>query len=374
MENELENAGIENNFTEANKPGAKGFLSLLIPSGDFFITTIIIEINVVIFILMAISGGGIMAPPNEVLLNWGANFRPVTLSGEWWRLFTCTFVHIGILHLFMNMYALVYIGVLLEPLLGRTKFAVAYLLTGLAASTASIWWNDNILSAGASGAIFGMYGVFLALLTTNLIEKNARKPLLTSIGVFIIFNLMNGIKAGIDNAAHIGGLVSGLLTGYIFISSLKNKNKKRLHNISLAISSVCILAVVSYAYTHISNPLGDYDISIETFTKNEETALRFYHLNENTNKEERLQFLKDSGIAGWQKNIALINEMDKNDLPVNLKRQDSLLKLYSELRLKSYELHYKVLGEGATNYISAIDSIDMQIAKVLKVLNAYTSK
>ena len=114
-----------------------------------------------------------------------------------------------------------YIGLLLEPRLGTIRFLGAYILTGIAASITSLWWHDLTISAGASGAIFGMYGVFLAMLTTNLIEKSARKALLTSIGVFVFYNLVNGMKGGIDNAAHIGGLVSGLLTGYAFYPSLK---------------------------------------------------------------------------------------------------------------------------------------------------------
>jgi len=103
----------------------------------------------------------------------------------------------------MNMYALLYISLLLEPHLGRTRFLTVYLLTGLTASLASLWWHNLTISAGASGAIFGMYGVFLSMHTTNLIEKSARKALLTSIAVFVGYNILNGLKpnSGIDNAA-----------------------------------------------------------------------------------------------------------------------------------------------------------------------------
>ena len=121
---------------------------------------------------------------------------------------TNCFLHIGILHLAFKMYALIFIGVLLEPYLGKLRFAVAYLLTGVFASVASLYWHDHTVSAGASGAIFGMYGVFLAMLTTNLIPKSVRKGLLASIGLFVAYNLLYGLKGwGIDaNAAHIGGL------------------------------------------------------------------------------------------------------------------------------------------------------------------------
>jgi rhomboid protease GluP len=110
---------------------------------------------------------------------------------------------------------LLYIGLLLEPYLGKTRFLTAYLISGIAASMTSLWWNDLTISAGASGAIFGMYGVFLALLSTNLLDKSVKKVLFTSIAVFAGYNILNGLKSnsGIDNAAHIGGLISGLIIG-----------------------------------------------------------------------------------------------------------------------------------------------------------------
>ena len=205
------------------------FFYIFKPTKDFFITPILLDLNILIFILMAISGVNIMSPDSESLLNWGANFRPMTLDGEWWRLITSSFLHIGIFHLLMNLYALLNIGILLEPHLGRTRFASAYMLTGIAASVTSLWWYELTISAGASGAIFGMYGLFLAMLTTNLIEKTARKELLASIIFFVGYNILNGLsRGGVDNAAHIGGLVSGLIIGYAFIPSLKKPTEDTL--------------------------------------------------------------------------------------------------------------------------------------------------
>jgi len=201
-------------------------------TSDSYITSLIILLNIIVFIIMVIKGVDFWNPSSESLLNFGANYRPLILNGEWWRLVTCCFVHIGIIHLLVNLGALYYIGELLEPLLGVARFTTAYLLTGIAGSMASIYWHENTVSAGASGAIFGMYGVFLALLTTNLIKKNQRKELLSSIGIFIAYNLLYGILKGkndglikgeIDNAAHIGGLLAGLLCGYFYYFGLKNQ-------------------------------------------------------------------------------------------------------------------------------------------------------
>jgi rhomboid protease GluP len=207
--------------TLETKSKVSDILAIFRPTEGYFITPILININIVVMIIMIMTGVHPLNPTGEDLVWWGANYRAVTLDGGWWRLLTCCFLHIGIVHLLMNMYALLYIGVLLEPILGRTRFLVAYLVTGIAASATSLAWHDLIISAGASGAIFGMYGIFLAMLTTNLIEKSARKAMLSSILIFVGYNLLYGSQGSVDNAAHIGGLVSGMLVGYIFYPALK---------------------------------------------------------------------------------------------------------------------------------------------------------
>jgi len=221
---------------------------------NLYATYAIIGINVIVFILMVINGAGIFTPNAFVHIDWGSNFSPLTLSGDWWRLFTCIFIHFGIIHLAMNSYALYMAGVFLEPMLGKTKYIIAYLATGIFASLASLWWHsEGINSAGASGAIFGLYGVFLALLFTNLIPKQMRSSLLQSIGVFVVFNLIYGTKSGIDNAAHIGGLLSGLIIGFIFYPLLKKEDKGVKSNLAL----LAILAVTTLStWMYLNSPVN----------------------------------------------------------------------------------------------------------------------
>lgn len=190
------------------------------PRPGFLITPIIIFLNTGIFLLMAFMGLGFIGFESIDLVHWGANFGPYVREGQWWRLLTSTFLHGGVLHLFMNMYGLFYIGGILEPILGKTKFLVAYLLSGIIASAASIWWHEAVPSVGASGAIFGMYGLFLALLLRKIFPPEIGKALLSSTLFFIGFNLLIGTQGNIDNAAHIGGLVIGFLIGIIFSFTL----------------------------------------------------------------------------------------------------------------------------------------------------------
>ena len=127
-------------------------------------------------------------------------------------------------------------------MLGKVKYITAYLCTGIIASVVSLWWHkDGINSAGASGAIFGLYGLFLALLTTNLIPKQMRQPLLQSIVIFVVYNLAYGMKGGVDNAAHVGGLISGFIIGYIYVFGIKKE--KQNEKTALIVPLVLLLSI-----------------------------------------------------------------------------------------------------------------------------------
>lgn len=190
-------------------------LNYLVPKGNHFATSIILDLNIAVFLLMIFSGIHIISPNGSELLQWGANRRFETTGGEWWRLLTSMFLHGGIMHLFLNIFGLVIAAIFVEPILGRTKYFILYFLSGLCGSLASIWWYSNTISVGASGAIFGLYGAILGLLLTNAFPKEGKKGIFAMIGIYVGINLLWGLTGGIDNAAHIGGLLSGALIGII---------------------------------------------------------------------------------------------------------------------------------------------------------------
>lgn len=201
------------------------FFWFFIPKEGFFVSCIIMDLNILVFFIMVFSGLGFISFHGNDLLEWGANFKPLTTDGEWWRLLTNTFLHGGIMHLAANMYGLIFVGIFLEPRIGKIKFALIYLASGILASLNSIWWHNATVSVGASGAIFGLYGLFLALMLTKVYPKEFNKALLMSTLVFVGFNLLFGITGGIDNAAHIGGLLSGFVIGIFISPQLKQETK-----------------------------------------------------------------------------------------------------------------------------------------------------
>lgn len=227
-------------------------------NSNLYVTYGIIAINVLVFILMAINGAGIMETNGLVHISWGSNYTPLTLSGDWWRLVSNVFIHFGIIHLLMNMYCLYMVGVYLEPMLGKVKYITAYLCTGVLASIVSLWWHkEGVNSAGASGAIFGLYGLFLALLTTNLIPKQVRQPQLQSIGIFVVYNLVYGMKGGVDNAAHVGGLLSGFVIGYLYVLAIK---KEKQNEKASWVLPLVVLLSIGGAYGYLQqNKMGTED-------------------------------------------------------------------------------------------------------------------
>lgn len=205
-------------FLSGKKPKQDDLMDMLkylIPKGDHFATSIILDLNILVFLFMIFSGIHILSPDGLELLHWGANRRLETTGGEWWRLFTNMFLHGGIMHLILNISGLVLAAIFVEPILKRRNYFILYILSGLCASLASIWWYPNTISVGASGAIFGVYGATLGLLLTNAFPKREKKGILVLIGFYVGINLLWGLTGGIDNAAHIGGLLSGALIGIV---------------------------------------------------------------------------------------------------------------------------------------------------------------
>ncbi|HVS92779.1 MAG TPA: rhomboid family intramembrane serine protease [Mucilaginibacter sp.] len=348
----------------------QGFFSLFTPREGYYVTPIIIDINILIFILMAVSGVSLFEPNTNDLLKWGADFRPVTLDGQWWRLLTSIFLHIGIFHILFNMYALLYIGLLLEPYLGKLRFVTAYLFTGLISSLTSIYWHPFTISAGASGAIFGMYGIFLAMLTTNIIDKKTRSALFASIGVFVVFNLINGAKAGIDSAAHIGGLISGLIIGYGYYPSLKNPGSLNLKYVTVTILLVATLTTSFVIYYHIPHDdIGVYETKMKDFAAKERIALDVFN-GRNRSNTQLLSDIKDKGLTNWNEALKISNGVDNLNIPQQLKDRNNIIRQYCLLQITKYRLLYNAVKENTLQYDKSIDSCNKSIADIIKSLSS----
>jgi rhomboid protease GluP len=182
---------------------------------------------------MALAGISITDPTTQDLIRWGANSADLTLSGDWWRLITCMFLHIGIIHIAFNMWCLWSLGAVCENLYGPWTFAAVYLISGVSGSLASIAYHPRGVSAGASGAIFGIAGALISAYYVGEFSapRSAVAASLRSVVGFAAYNLIFGAMSGItDNAAHVGGLIGGLVLGTLIarVAPQKDDSGRRL--------------------------------------------------------------------------------------------------------------------------------------------------
>ena len=151
-----------------------------------------------------------------VLLYMGGNYGALVSHGQVWRLLTCAFLHGGIVHIFCNMYALYALGPQIEILFGRVKYIIIYLLSAIGGSLLSYKFSPSSLSIGASGAIFGLFGAMVVFVLKY--KDRIPKRVLNNLFGVIILNLLIGFNLqGIDNFAHIGGLLVGALVAFLFL-------------------------------------------------------------------------------------------------------------------------------------------------------------
>ncbi|MDO4902988.1 MAG: rhomboid family intramembrane serine protease [Limosilactobacillus sp.] len=175
------------------------------------VTTVLVTIQVIVFILMTLAGG---STNNLVLLKFGALSTQLVQAGEWWRLLTPVFVHIGFAHILINSITLYFIGIYIEQLFGHWRMLVIYLASALAGNLLSAYLLPMSLSAGASTAIFGMFGAFI-MLGLTFREYPAIRYLSRQFLVLVVLNIVTDLMVpGIDLAGHLGGLVGGFLVAY----------------------------------------------------------------------------------------------------------------------------------------------------------------
>src|ERR1022692_5141149 len=156
------------------------------------LTHVLFGANVAVFLAMALASGTVMDFPGQVIVRFGANFGPFTLSGQWWRLLTYMFLHGGLMHIAFNMWCLWNLGALCESLYGRWTYAAVYLVCGVGASLASAVWHPYTPSVGASGAIFGLAGALIAAFKLGefSVPRSALSGTLRSLGAFVVYNLV----------------------------------------------------------------------------------------------------------------------------------------------------------------------------------------
>jgi membrane associated rhomboid family serine protease len=209
-----------------------------------FVTWLLIALNVLTFTLMLFARGALDEP--QTLIDWGANFAPRTTNGEWWRLIAAAFVHGGLLHLLATIAGLLPLGLILERAVGRTAFAATYLSAGMVASVVSLWTTaPTSVSVGASGAIFGIYGLLLASLVWSVgnppavsIPWTTVKRVAAAAAIFVLYNLLTD---HMGTASELAGLGTGFVGGLVVTRGV-TREKPGVRRAAIVMAAATLIA------------------------------------------------------------------------------------------------------------------------------------
>jgi rhomboid protease GluP len=236
-------------------------------------TYFLIALNCAVFLWMVANHVSPTDPSERALLHYGANQPWLVLHGQWYRLLTATFVHVGLIHLATNMWCLWNLGMLGEPLVGPMGMVAVYMLTGIAGNLlsmganvfASLKYNDPqyliIPGAGASGAVFGIAGILIVLLSNRKLPFpwQQLRQLRSRVIQFAAINLVIGLSTmfvnvgiRIDNMAHIGGFLSGLALGVPLVPHMTSGRERYLRRQKITFAAACFaLALFGYCIANL---------------------------------------------------------------------------------------------------------------------------
>ncbi|MDQ0641617.1 rhomboid protease GluP [Pedobacter sp. W3I1] len=367
----------------ATKNKIKNVLFLFFPQKGYAVTPILVLVNIFYYIALVlfsivylryqfVRNGSSYDPDfieelKRIALNFGVNQRNLVLGGEYWRLISYQFIHGSKSHLFFNMYALVYLGLMIENKLGWKKYLFIYLMSGVCGGLVSLIFHQEGVMMGASGAIMGLYGAFIALLITKSFEHKATKALLMSTLIVSLLVLVNGaFGKRVDNAAHIGGFVSGFIFTYV----LNYKWDKSFEVKSWARYAVAVLLFLMFfsgvIYFNPKYGTEEYRKLRDTFNSNLGSLNGIMNLKISLPKDVKLASIKEDGIIPMERNLVVIKQMQALNLrPEDAQERAEKIKL-SKASHRAVMLMYRDIKADSTYRYSKQTST--ALAQVFEIL------
>jgi rhomboid protease GluP len=240
-------------------------------------------------------------------------------------------------------------------------------------SVLSLWWHDLSITAGAAGAIFGLYGVFIALLLarSSLLKESPLIFLITT-GLFLVYNLAYDVKDGIDNAAHVGGLLSGFVLGLMLFPSIHSPDYPAIRRVNLFIILVVFSLGIYLSYTYAPDAVARYEAVMKQFAANEILAMKAYRNPEGLNDHQWRKQLREAGIERWNKNLALLDGLE--GLPEPLSSHVNQLRHYCVLRRSVFRMRANSISQNTDRYEEQIRNTNLEIEAILMELRKGRSK
>lgn len=313
-------------------------------------THVLIAINLVVFAINYFTIGTLNDPYWTVgLLESGALFNPYTLNGQRYRIFTHMFMHGGIIHLFVNMYGLYVLGIGLEAYTGTKKFALVYFVTGVAAALASLSFGIFTIGVGASGAIFGVYGFGLIVNIQRHRESELPLgPLFINFILLLLVNLAISKSVHADNAAHFGGLATGLVIGLFHMLTKTSYSRLLIEWILIPLLAVYYFVMPRYQVQY-------FQVFQSLFATEERMSAQS---RERHTDEEFVKIYK-ANYNAWDSTRQLLDSISY--IPGSLRSDTALLRGYIALAQKGFEYRITMLENESFIYRDSIEHINLQM-------------
>lgn len=349
-----------------------------------FVHLSLICINIIVYLLMMQNGRDLFLINPDTTISWGSSVGLLVLEGEWTRLFTAMFIHFDLHHIFANMLVLFYAGRMAERAYGNLSFLWIYIFSGVCGSLLSLAWNPLVNSAGASGAVFGVLGALSVFMLNpkNLIPKDTiflYGSCTVGFTAYCLYSGWSNIK--IDQAAHIGGLLTGIIMGIILTNTIHFKKRvKPFINRILLCSIVSFLiagTLIYFAFHPNKNVLEEKSFiqAIKKFEVDEKKAVNDINLlykkiqRKEINDTQVINELENKITPQWED---LYYTLVTPQLQTQSKRyamQQSLVK-YVDTRLKAYSLLTDGIRTNNTKAIKQAIETQHEADKQLRELNA----
>jgi rhomboid protease GluP len=337
------------------------------------VTWVLIALNVAVAVAMLVGGVSPLSPQVADLIKWGADYGPRTAAGEWWRLGSSMFVHIGLLHIALNMFALRSVGRLAERIFGHGLYLGIYVAAGLWGAVASLLWHPDLVSAGASGAIFGIYGAVFGFLVRHRgsIPAAVLNKQRSAAVMFLVNNLIVGASLNVDMAAHLGGLGAGLLAGYLLGRPLDQRQPPR----RLWLAAWAFAALAPLVAKATVKPMPDFLAELDAFTKTEATVIATYNKAVERSRAGQMndadlgRVVDTEVLPPWRTNVARLHALV--GLP---KKQQTLIDRvtrYADERLAAWDSFSRALR---TNDAAALEAFKKHNAAADELLRQTNEK
>jgi membrane associated rhomboid family serine protease len=362
---------IKDSIAKPPKGGEAFYRALEARTKWALVTPAIVVSYIVVFILL-LAGSGSLGDP-RTLVDWGSSIGTRTTNDEWWRLATALFVHVGVIHLIAEIAGLVQIGLLVERLVGRLAFVVVYVASGVLAGVWSLTLHPVSIQAGASGAIFGVYGLLLATLVLGLAQRtslavpvNVLKGLWPGVAVFLVYNtLTEGVFSEAMQAGFVVGFTGGMLIAGRVISD-KPPARRVLAVVATTVAIVVALAAPLRGLADVSGEVAKVKEGEERTARTYDTAVdRFKSGRLSAQELARLADRIVSELQSIQTQLVALDNVPAEHWPMVEKACE-----YLKLRQDSWRLRAEGLRAGRARALQDADVAEHSALIALAIATA----